>query len=77
MDMVSLLMLMVYADFFLLHMFDASVSKLLLLVQGLVKLFLKMIASSGNSNIDKEWGGIYDTSMVLLFLIMFGDAVQK
>ena len=43
--------------------------KLLSLTQGLVYIFEEVTASSGDKNIDKEWGGKYYMAMVMLFLL--------
>ena len=45
--------------------------------QGPLKLFLKLTALLSDNNIDKEWGGKYETAMVPLLLILFAAAVTE
>ena len=72
--MVVLLLTFFDADYLLLLMFAADVSKLFPLMQVLVKIFSKLTASLGNNNIENECGGKDYMSMVPLLLLMF-DAV--
>ena len=75
MEMVGLLLIMFNDAVFMLLLFAASIWKLLSLTQGMVKLFSKVTISLGNNNIEKEWGGKYETDMVGLLLILFDDSV--
>ena len=59
----------------LLLLFDDNFWKLSSLMQGLVKLFSNVTASSDENNINKEWGGKYDMAMVGSLLIMFYSTI--
>ena len=56
-------------------MFYDTVPKLLLLMQVLVKLFLKLTVSLVYNNIKKERGGKEDTAMVLSWILLIGATV--
>ena len=61
MEMVPLLFLLFGADIFILLMFAAAVCRLSYLIQGLVKIFSKVTAYSGENKIKNKWGIKYDT----------------
>ena len=55
----------------MLIIFTDAILKLLLLMQGMVKLSLKLTVSLGDKNTNKEWGGEDNTEMVPLLLLLF------
>ena len=55
--------------------FDVPFEELSSLMQGLVKLLLKVTMSLGNNTIDKEQVGQYNMSMVPLLLLLLDDVV--
>ena len=55
--------------------FDVNFEELSSLMQGLVKLLLKVTMSLGNNTIDKEQVGQYNMSMVPLLLLLLDDVV--
>ena len=73
--MVVLLLLLFNAAVFMFLLFASDIWKLLLLMQGLEKLFLKVTVLLGNKNIDKERGSKYDTKMVMLLMLLFSATV--
>ena len=73
--MFLLLLIFICASVLLLLWFAASVWGLLLLTQGPVRVFSKLNASSGDNNIKNERVSKYDTSIIPLFMLMFGAYV--
>ena len=55
----------------MLIIFTDAILKLLLLMQGMVKLSLKLTVWLGDKNTNKEWGGKDNTEMVPLLLLLF------
>ena len=68
--MVELFLHILVAVVLLMLLFAVFVWKLSPLMQGMVKLFSKITASSDDNNIEKEQGGKYDTSMVVFLLLL-------
>ena len=75
-EIVAVFMILINASVFMLLLFVDAVWKLLALMQRLVKLFFKVNVLLGNKNIEREWGGKYDTTIVTLLLHLFAASVQ-